>query len=221
MNLPETVIGQSRRSSGEATAQSIQQVAIDLFFKQGYRATSLREIAAEVGIQVGSLYNHITSKGDLLFGIMESVMLDLLHEQTSVAQGTAGDVADRIRALIYHHVRFHGQRANEVFIGNSELRSLAPEHRSQIVALRNRYEELLRDQLQEGIDQGLFLPVDVKVTTYGIVAMTTWVSSWYSEGGRLSLEDIADIYADFVLRGLWNPNAGSLADRLDGQRRKV
>jgi hypothetical protein len=56
--------------------------------------------------------------------------------------------------------------------------------------------------------------VDVQVTAYGILAMTTWVSSWYSPRGRLSLEDIAEIYTAIVLRGIWNPVAGQLESHL-------
>src|SRR5204863_7239531 len=59
------------RTTGENTAEEIRSVALDLFYKRGFQATTLRDIAAKVGIQVGSLYNHIASKGELLFEIME------------------------------------------------------------------------------------------------------------------------------------------------------
>ena len=196
------------RSAGENTADEIRQVALDLFFKRGFQATTLRHIASRVGIQVGSLYNHIKSKGDLLFDIMETVMLDLIEDQRLVAQ--TPDVVERMRLLVYHHVRFHGERAEEVFIGNSELRSLNRSQRSRIVALRRAYEQMFQNELEDGIRQGKFLPVDVKVTSFGILAMTTWVSSWYSARGRLSLEEIAEIYTAMVLRGIWNPSAGQL-----------
>src|SRR6266852_4118468 len=165
------------RSAGENTADEIRQVALDLFFKRGFQATTLRHIASRVGIQVGSLYNHITSKGDLLFDIMETVMLDLLEDQRQVAQ--TRDVVERMRLLVYHHVKFHGERADEDFIR-----------------------------------QGKFLPVDVQITAYGILAMATWVSAWYSSRGRLSLEEIAEIYTAMVLRGIWNPAAGQLETHL-------
>ncbi len=49
---------------------------------------------------------------------------------------------------------------------------------------------------------------------YGILAMATWVSAWYSSRGRLSLEEIAEIYTAMVLRGIWNPAAGQLETHL-------
>jgi AcrR family transcriptional regulator len=200
------------RSAGENTADGIRQVALDLFYKQGFQATTLRHIASRVGIQVGSLYNHIESKGDLLYDIMETVMRDLLEDQRQVAQ--TPDVVERMRLLVYHHVKFHGERAEEVFIGNSELRSLSRAQRSRIVSLRHEYEQMFQNELEDGIRQGKFLPVDVQITAYGIIAMTTWVSAWYSPRGRLSLEEIAEIYTAMVLRGIWNPSAGQLETHL-------
>jgi TetR/AcrR family transcriptional regulator, cholesterol catabolism regulator len=60
------------------TAETINQVAVSLFYRQGFQATPLRQIAGKVGVQVGSLYNHIQSKEELLFGIMRDIMAELL-----------------------------------------------------------------------------------------------------------------------------------------------
>ena len=73
-----------------------------------------------------------------------------------------------------------------------------------------------KEELEDGIREGKFLPVDVQITAYGILAMTTWVSAWYSPRGRLSLEQIAEIYTAMVLRGIWNPIAGDLQSYLRG-----
>ena len=197
---------------GEKTAEEIRAVALDLFYKRGFQATALRDVAGKVGIQVGSLYNHIHSKGTLLFGIMETVMLDLLEDQSDAAK--TSDVVERMRLLVDHHVKFHGRRAHEVFVGNSELRSLRPAQRARIIALRDQYELVFRKELEDGIRQGKFLPVDVQVTAYGILAMATSVSTFYSPGGRLSLDEIAEVFTAMVLRGLWNPAAGVLEDHL-------
>jgi AcrR family transcriptional regulator len=215
-SLPDrSARGETRRrgrSAGENTSDEIRSVALDLFYKRGFQATTLRDIAAKVGIQVGSLYNHIASKGELLFEIMENIMLDLLEEQRQFAD--TPDVVERMRLLVYHHVKFHGERAEEVFVGNSELRSLNRAQRARIVGLRHDYEQMFQNELDDGIRQGKFLPVDVQVTSFGILAMTTWVSSWYSSRGRLSLEEIAEIYTSQVLRGIWNPAAGKLESHL-------
>lgn len=207
------------RRRGQKTSREVRLVALDLFYRRGFQGTSLRDIASRVGIQVGSLYNHIASKGELLFEIMETVMLDLLEDQRQVVD--AADVVERLRLLVHHHVRFHGERAHEVFIGNSELRSLNRAHRMRLVALRRDYEVIFENELKYGINEGKFLPVDVQITAYAIIAMSSWVSSWYSPRGRLSLEEIADLYSTLVLRGIWNPAAGTLEEHLGGPPREA
>src|SRR5204863_5063982 len=121
---PQGGEGRGREHGGRDTLSRSR-----LVYKHGFQATTLRHIASRVGIQVGSLYNHITSKGELLFDIMETVMQALLEDQGQVAQEP--DVVERMRLLVYHHVRFHGERAKEVFIGNSELRSLNRQQRAR------------------------------------------------------------------------------------------
>jgi AcrR family transcriptional regulator len=198
----------------ESTAEAIDRVAIELFYERGFHATSLRDIAHRVGIQVGSLYNHIASKEELLFRIMEGIMLDLLEEQRLVL-GDA-DVVRRMKSLIYGHVRFHCERSKEVFIGNSELRSLSRARRRRIVELRSEYEKLFERELRDGIREGKFVPVDVEIVVFGLIAMGTAVSTWYSPSGRLSLEEIGDIYAGLALRSIWSLPGDSLGEHLAG-----
>ncbi len=188
---------------GAETSAAVRDAAIDLFYRRGLQAATLREIANRVGMQVGSLYNHIDSKGELLFEIMEKVMTDLLDEQRSVA--TSPDPVVRLRDLLHHHVRFHAHRVKEEFIGNSELRSLDPKQRARIVALRREYERLFEEVLSDGISAGVFVRVDVKVTVYGILALASGVATWYSPRGRLSPDQIADNYSSLVLRGVASP----------------
>jgi AcrR family transcriptional regulator len=186
---------------GSPTAQAINAAAIDLFFKHGYEAATLRDVADRVGLKVASLYNYISSKQELLFGIMSCVMDDLLREVEQAVVDQV-DPVERLRAAVRSHVVFHASRTKEVFIGNSELRSLSPKNRAQIIRQRDRYEALFRDIVQQGRDAGVFRveDVDVKVTSFGLLAMCTGPSMWFSPRGRLSVADLSDLYTHLALR---------------------
>jgi len=188
------------------TAETITAAAVDLFYEHGYEATTLRQIAAQVGIQVGSLYNHISSKEELLFSIMSGIIEELLAELESGLEGIDAPV-DRLRAAVGVHVFFHTARAREVFIGNSELRSLDPAKRKVVVRLRDRYETVFAGILEEGVAAGVFEISDLKLTTYAVLAMLTQPASWYQPGGRLDLDKIAEVYGDLILRSLASPAA--------------
>jgi AcrR family transcriptional regulator len=195
------VISANVESPKLTTAESIRAAAIDLFFEHGYEATSLRAIAGKVGIQVGSLYNHLTSKESLLYSIMSKIIEDLLRELDARLATATGSV-DRLRVGIEVHVFFHTARAREVFIGNSELRSLTPAHRRTVVKLRDRYEQCFVDIIEQGVADGSFVTRDPKLSAWAILAVGTSTSTWFHPDGRLHLDDIASLYTELILNGL-------------------
>lgn len=199
-------------TAGAKTADAIRRAAVELFYSHGYESASLREIAGVVGIQVGSLYNHIPSKEDLLYEIMSGVIEDLLRDLDANIEGLT-DPADRLAAAVHTHVMFHTERAKEVFIGNSELRSLTPEHRAHVVALRDAYEQRIVEILEDGAKQGAFEVPDAKLLAYAIVSIGTQVSNWYQSKGRYKLPDISALYSEFILRGLTPRKVASASRR--------
>lgn len=188
-------------SIGEKTREAILSAGIDLIHDQGFEAVSLRKLASGVGLQAGSLYNHIASKQDFLFEIMRTVLVDLERE-LDARLDTSKSPPERLRDFIAFHIDFHIERRKEVFIGNMELRSLTPDNRKVIVKMRRAYEEFLRSILVDGDKAGDWHVEDSQVTTYALIAMLTGVSSWYEEGGRLSKNELIELHANLVFGGL-------------------
>ncbi|MEJ1158086.1 TetR/AcrR family transcriptional regulator [Prosthecomicrobium sp. N25] len=188
-------------SSGPKTAQSIREAGLRLIYEHGYEAMSLRQLGQEVGLQSGSLYNHIASKQALLFEIVLAHMEDLTaHAQAALAGLT--DPVDRLRAFCRLHLAYHMTRRAEVVVANMELRSLEPENRARIVALRDGYEARLSAILADGKAAGVFRVEDVRVTTFALIAMLTGISQWYRPDGRLGQEDLIRIHTGLVLEGV-------------------
>jgi AcrR family transcriptional regulator len=183
------------------TKDKIQSVAIELFHQKGYFATSMSEIAQGCGIQKAGIYYHFASKEELLFSIMKATMEDLIAYLQRVQEGIK-DVETRVRAAVRGHVEFHLRRQKENFIANSELRGLSRGNFLAIVEMRDRYERVFQDLIQAGRNQGLFGGGDVKILSYAILAICTAGAPWYRQNGRLSVEEIATIYEDFVIKGL-------------------
>lgn len=189
-----------RPTNGVRTPDAIREAAIELFYEHGYEATSLREVAAKVGIRVGSLYNHISGKDELLSSIMIGIMDDLLAALRSVLREHEDDPVAALRACVDTHIRFHAQRAREVFIGNSELRALPAKEHRRVVGKRDQYEKLIRRVIEELAAEGKAEVVDARLQTYAIVAMGTHVASWYKPRGGMSLEAIVQAYTEMILR---------------------
>ncbi|MGB6086399.1 TetR/AcrR family transcriptional regulator [Parvibaculum sp.] len=188
-------------SSGAKTLAAIHDAGLDLIHEHGFEAMSLRQLAARVGLQPGSLYNHIATKQDLLFDLIYNHMVTLL---ASVDEALAGidDPLEALKAFTAFHLTYHIERKREVFIGSSELRSLSPQNRRKIVALRRAYEDRLCDILQRGEKKKLFKIADVRVSAYAILAMLTGICTWYDVKGRVGRKKLIDIHTRLVLEGV-------------------
>src|SRR3712207_713678 len=119
-------MARSTGSNGARTAAAIRRAALGLIYRQGFAAMNLRDLAAEVGIQPSSLYNHITSKQALLFDLMQEHMQTLLDSTDAALAAAEPALMERLRAFLAHHVLYHMERRQEVYIANFELRALDP-----------------------------------------------------------------------------------------------
>jgi AcrR family transcriptional regulator len=180
---------------------TIKSVSIDLFFKKGYFATSISEIAKGSGIQKASIYYHYASKEDLLYHILRSTMNDLTACLKECLASVTG-VEPRMRTAVRSHVRFHLERQKENFIANSELRGISADHYRAIVKKRDEYEAIFQSLIRQGIEEGVFAMVDVKILSYAILTLCTAGASWYNPNGRLTVDEIAEIYENFIISGL-------------------
>ncbi len=183
----------------ESAAERIRKAAIASFKARGYHGTPVRTLAESVRIEAASLYYHFPSKQDILFGIFERIMNDLLEGLRAAIERQTGPEA-RLREAVRSHVRFHTDRRDEAFISHSELRSLTERNRRRIIAMRDRYERMFRGVLSAGVRAGVFEIIDLRLATIAILMMCSGVSDWFSEGGRLAPEAVADSYADMVVR---------------------
>jgi AcrR family transcriptional regulator len=188
-------------SYGPKTMEAIRKAGLRLIFEHGYEAMSLRQLAAEVGIQAGSLYNHISTKQELLFDLIQDHINELLRQLDRALEGK-NEPVEKLRAFVAFHVTYHMTRKREVFIANSELRSLEPKNYEAIVALRGAYEQRLAEILSQGAEEGVFEVVDVQVATFAIIALLTGLCSWYRPGGRLTREAIVAAHEKLVLSGV-------------------
>lgn len=181
-------------SNGERTAADLRRAALRLFATHGYAAVSMRQIAAEVGVQVGALYLYTPDKQTLLANIMAEHMEDLLTAWTEFPKPTLQTPAAMFDAFVRFHIRHHLTRGAEVFISYMELRSLQPEHFARIEVLRRDYEAVLTEILSAGRSDGAFRLEDPRLATFALIAMLTGVNTWYRPDGRLTPAEIEARY---------------------------
>lgn len=187
-------------SHGPTTAAAIRRVGLRLIHEHGFEAMSLRQLAAEVGLQPASLYNHFATKQDLLFTLIHDHMQTLLAQTDAALHVVVGSLA-RLRAFIANHLLYHMEKQHEVFAANFELRSLEVRNRRTIIGLRRAYEARLIALLDDGVAAGVLHLPDTHIAAYAILAMLTGACTWYKPDGRLSKAEVVALHTDLVLHG--------------------
>jgi AcrR family transcriptional regulator len=183
------------------TEEVVYEAAVELMAARGYHGTSLRDVARAVGVQMSSLYYYFPSKQAMLLAIMRRTMREM-QGFVEPAIRDAGSPREQLAAGIRAHVLFHGDRRRETLVTDSEIRALEPEGRDEIVGLRDRYGALFRDVLEAGREEGAFAFGDAHVATNALMTMCAGVAVWYRPDGPLTLQEIADTFAQLVIGGV-------------------
>ncbi|MDK3075457.1 TetR/AcrR family transcriptional regulator [Sedimentitalea sp. JM2-8] len=187
-------------SHSDITGPRIREAALKLFARHGFAAVSMRQIAAEVGVQAGALYNYTSDKQSLLFGLMKEHMEELLDARAH--RVVPQDATARLEDFTRFHIAHHLKRSDAVFVSYMELRNLSPENFDEIEVLRRAYEEHLEHILRQGVADGVFAVPDTKIASMAVIAMLTGVNTWYRAEGRLSVTEVESIYWDMVRKSV-------------------
>ncbi len=190
------------RQSQSDRRRTILRVARRLFSQRGYYGTSIRDIAAAIRLQGGSLYAHIASKEELLWEIVEEAARAFLSGLEPIVRSEHPPL-EKLRLAVAAHLRVVAERQDAAVVFNHEWRALGPKRRNEVVARRDAYEALFRRILEEGIAAGVFREdLDVPLITRFILTALNGVAVWYRPKGPLSPEQIAEAFTDWVVRGI-------------------
>jgi len=181
---------------GLARREQILDAATRLFSRQGYHATSVRDIGQEVGLLSGSLYSHIRSKEDLLYDVVLRAAEEFLTG-LEAAVAANGSPEERLREAMRSHIRVVAQDVEAARVFHHEWRALSGERLAEVVRLRDRYEELW-----DGVVRDLPGVGDPKLPRLLVLSAANWVYTWYDPSGPLSPDELANRYVEVLLRGL-------------------
>ncbi|MEU2390103.1 TetR/AcrR family transcriptional regulator [Streptomyces sp. NPDC007369] len=180
-------------------ARRLLIAAVEAFAERGYHATTTRDIAGRAGMSPAALYIHYKTKEELLHRISRighDKALDILE----TAAAGPGSAADRLGAAVRSFVLWHAAHHTTARVVQYELEALAPEHRSEIVALRRQSDAVVRRILTDGVKAGEFQVPDVPGTTLAVLSLCIDVARWFSAAGRRTPEEVGELYAGLVLR---------------------
>ena len=163
----------------------------------------MADVAAELGMQAGSLYYYVDSKEALLAAVVEErvgVAVDMLE---AILARDAG-VVDKIRAGVEGHLVVFDEHADlyKIFV-SERLDHIAPEVAATVDELGRQYEQLWVDLVADGTGTGeLRSDLDPWLTMKAIVGLGNSTLFWFEPGGRLTAEAVAERFTAVLLDGI-------------------
>lgn len=204
----------------EARWEEIMNAAASIFYRKGYEATSLQDIASAVGLLKGSIYYYIKTKEDLLYELetrVQTIYMDTLVEDEATA---AAPAPERLRAFMRRWMALKAKDREWGIVAEREFTRLSPRRLKIVIGRRDKYSGFVKDIITQGIDEGAFDPsVDLSVATTAVFELMISSTQWHRPGGRLTLVDLGDWFATFVIRGLGGPEFAATQPRSSGRRR--
>jgi AcrR family transcriptional regulator len=180
--------------------QEILQTAGDLFQRNGYHATSMREIARNVQLQGSSLYAHIRSKEELLRNIVDEAAETFL----AAARQVDGSLPppERLRGLVRAHLGVIRDRLPHATVFFHEWAHLPPDLQRELIERRDAYQAIFRGTVEDGARDGSFVVEDAPLATLFVLSSLNWTYQWLDPAGPLSLDVLAERYTSLLLGAL-------------------
>jgi AcrR family transcriptional regulator len=179
----------------------IRRTAKKLFKERGYAATSMRDLAKEVGIEAASLYNHLSSKEELL-----NEMCFDIAEQFFQAFKTSTEAekspSKKLKAAIKAHIGVIANNLDASTVFFHEWIFLKEPDLSKFKKLRSQYDLGFRELIQKGIEDKDFKDVNIKLAVFTIVSALNATYDLYRSTEKMTQEEIAESISNLLLKGL-------------------
>lgn len=188
----QSLIAENLVSAPDSARGRLLREAARLFRDKGYERTTVRDLAAAVGIQSGSLFHHFRTKEEILKAVMvETIRLNTAVMQAAMAE--AKSTRERLRALVSAELEsISGQTGEAMAVLVYEWRSLSEASRAEVLELRDIYEALWLDVLNSLKEEGA-LKADPFVVRRMLTGALSWTVTWYRpDRGGLTREGLTD-----------------------------
>lgn len=189
----------------ERRQRQILKAAIELYGKQGYHVTTIREVAQRAKMSVGLIYQYVSDKEDVLFLALVEVLDSYLREIPRALEGLT-DPMERFSAAVHAYGRVIDERIDATLLVYRETKSLGRARRELLKAKEGESNQLIADCIEACIRAGLFDEVDVEMLTYMIVMFChAWALKSWRFRGRLTIGPYVDRGLKLMLESVLTP----------------
>lgn len=191
---------ESKIKARREAKRQIIEAAADLIRESGHYYVTLDQIAERLHISKVSIYHHWTSKQEILFDLLRIGYKAFVENLEKIVKSeNPPDV--KLQSAIENHVAQAVNSGINPMLGDQEWH-LVNKYRKEIIKLRDIYDQMFYQIINDGIDQGIFKQIDAKLLHFTIMGATNYTWLWYSAKGGMSYKEIANHITSFLLDGV-------------------
>ena len=172
-----------------------------LFREKGYNATSMRDLAEEVGVEAASLYNHINSKSEILQEICFKVANRFMSNIEEVTQQEIPAI-QKLDSILRFHIRNMLDLYEEVYVSDREWKHLAEPYLFNFQNQRRVYRQRIASIIEEGIQKGEIKEIDAPTAVLIILHAVSGIESWHRSKKKISGEMLEENMIMILIEGL-------------------
>ncbi len=191
--------------TGEAKASGrmaeILDSAANFFYTKGYHATSIEDVARDVGMLKGSLYYYIKSKEDLLYELLLAVIQQGHASVDKALEGVEGPVA-RLEIGIEKHIEHIIRNQVRVGLFLHEFDSLSGRRKQRVQEVMKDYQKIFTTIVKQGQASGVFVSGEPDLLVNAMLGMCNWIYRWYHPEDSPKLETVKKTFIALIMGGI-------------------
>ena len=192
-----------RRLAYDATRERILQAATEVF-RRGYRATSLDDVAARLGITKPAIYHYFPSKEHLLCELYDRIGSMSVNRMEEIFRSELPP-DEKLAAMVRAHIELVIEQLPLFTILFHEEDNLPAPFRRRVVPKHRAYGEMMVEVYRQGVTAGRFRKLDPSIVVNALLAMGNWLYRWYDPDQRADAEQIKAIFVRMIFEGIRTP----------------
>lgn len=176
--------------------------AAKLFREKGFSATSMRDLAEHVGVEAASLYNHISSKAEILQEICFKTANNFMSHIEEVDATPNKTAIEKIQAILRFHIKQMLENYEEVYVSDREWKHLTDPYLSNMQTQRRAYRQRIASIIEDGIRKGEIKPIDAPTAVLIMLHAVSGIESWHRSKKKIAGEVLEDNMVQILVDGL-------------------
>lgn len=188
----------------EVRRREIVNAAVDLFIRKGFHKTTVREIARKFGMSIGTLYEYIRTKEDILYLVCDYIHSNV-REKVKPSLTVDGDSVDTLRGAIHSYITIIDEMQDYLLFLYQETKSLSPEARKYIFRAEEEMTGIFEEILMRGVEDGSFSidKRDVNLVSHNIMVLGhMWAFRRWVLRRNYTLNRYIEAQTELILRGI-------------------